>query len=89
MTTAKLTLSAEKDVIDIARKMAIAENTSISAMFVGFIKAKSRTRKPSFSSFAPNTRNAIELGRELGDSLPTDFDYKKELADAISEKYGV
>ena len=89
MTMSKLTLSAEKDVIDIARKMAIAENTSISAMFAGFIKAKNRTHKLNFSSFAPNTRNAIELGRELGDRLPADFDYKKELADAISEKYGV
>lgn len=89
MTLAKLTLSAEKDVIDIAKKMARAENTSISAMFSGFIKAKSQTGQIKLSTLAPNTQNAIKLGQELGKSLPVDFNYKKELADAISEKYGV
>ncbi|MCK4982570.1 MAG: hypothetical protein KAS17_06580 [Victivallaceae bacterium] len=89
MTIAKLTLSAERDIIDIAKKMASAENTSISAMFSGFIKAKSRTGKIKLSALAPNTRNAIKLGQELGKSLPVDFDYKKELANAISEKHGV
>ena len=89
MTTAKLTLSADKDVIDIARKLATEEDTSISAMFAGFIKAKSRTHKLNLANLAPNTKHAIELGQELSAKLPDDFDYKKELADAIAEKYGV
>jgi hypothetical protein len=69
--------------------MATAENTSISAMFSNFVKAKNRSYNFKLSRLAPNTRAAVKLGQELSEKLPENFDYKKELADAIAEKYGV
>ena len=42
MTMSKLTLTAPKEIIAMAEEQARRENTSISAMFVNFIKSKNR-----------------------------------------------
>jgi hypothetical protein len=44
-------------------------------------------KKVSASSNSGKTKGSILELRGMGGSAPTDFDYKKELADYLSEKY--
>ena len=85
METAKLTLRPTKEVIELAREMAKEDNTSITQMFSSFILSRNKQK---------NKRNEIPAG-PLTESLigivkvPADWDYKKEMEDILSEKYGL
>jgi hypothetical protein len=79
----KLTLSIEPSVVEKAKQMAEANNTSVSAMFSQFVESAATPRKQR-SKIGPLTRKlsgAIEL--------PSGKDYKELLADALADKYGV
>ena len=85
METAKLTLRPTKEVIELAREMAKEDNTSITQMFSSFILSRNKQK---------NKRKEIPAG-PLTESLtgivklPEDWDYKKEMEDIFSEKYGL
>lgn len=79
---AKLTLTIEKSVIEKAKKYARSEKRSLSDLIENYLKALIKD----------DTQNDIELTpivKSLKGSFkaPKDLDYKKELANKLSEKY--
>ncbi|MFA6715250.1 MAG: DUF6364 family protein [Victivallaceae bacterium] len=84
MTMTRLTLSADSDVVAKARKQAKMDGTSISAMFVNFIKAREVQRaSKTRPELGPLTKEATGMLK-----VPPDFNYKEALTDALIEKYG-
>lgn len=84
METAKLTLRPSKSVIELAHKMAIEDNTSITQMFSAFILARHQRKKDGkVIPVGPLTRSVLGSLR-----VPKDWDYKKEMEDILDEKYG-
>jgi uncharacterized protein DUF6364 len=82
MRTSKLTLSADKELIRQAKKLAAQNGTSVSAMFSGMLRAMGRAsglREPP----APLTRKATGLIR-----LPSAAEDERLLEDALAAKYG-
>ena len=85
METAKLTLRPTKEVINLAREMAKEDNTSITQMFSSFILSRSRQKhKQKEIPAGPLTESLIGIVK-----VPEDWDYKKEMEDIFSEKYGL
>lgn len=86
MTMSKLTLTAPKEIIAMAEEQARRENTSISAMFVNFIKSKNR-----FSAERYATREIAPITKSLTGivQLPKEFDEKDFMSDVLSEKHGL
>ena len=85
METAKLTLRPTKEVIELAREMAKEDNTSITQMFSSFILSRNRQKnKQKEIPAAPLTESLIGIVK-----VPEDWDYKKEMEDIFSEKYGL
>ena len=85
METAKLTLRPTKEVIDLAREMAKEDNTSITQMFSSFILSRNRQKnKHKEIPAGPLTESLIGIVK-----VPEDWDYKKEMEDIFSEKYGL
>ena len=60
MTMSKLTLTAPKEIIAMAEEQARRENTSISAMFVNFVKSKNRilSEQRAHREIAPITKSS-------------------------------
>ncbi len=83
MSVTKLTLSADKDLIRQAKKLAAEEGTSLSSMFSRFLQAVLRERRKS-EPIGPMTRAATGLGKLLAGK-----DYREVLTDALMEKYGL
>jgi hypothetical protein len=82
MKASKLTLSADKDLIRQAKKLAAQNGTSVSAMFSGMLRAMGH-RSKSQESPAPLTRKATGLVR-----LPSAVEDERLLEDALTAKYG-
>ena len=79
----KLTLSVDEVVLEQAKRLAEANNTSVSAMFSQFV------RSMAAGGGGPEEIGAL-TGRAAGMAkLPPGEDYKRLLAEALSEKYGV
>ena len=77
----KLTLTVEKEVIASAKVYAKQNGRSLSGLIENYLKAlvqKEATRV----DFSPKVK---ELMGSI--KLPKDFDYKKELSEAISKKH--
>ena len=83
MPTSKLTLSANKELIQKAKKLAAENGTSVSAMFAGLPRAMMRARGAQ-ELIGPLTRKATGLIR-----LSTEKEYKRLLEDALAAKYGI
>jgi hypothetical protein len=79
----KLTLSADRKVIEQARKLARENNTSISSMFARFIRMLAVRRK-SPRHIGPIARRAIGLV-----SLPKGKTSRDVLVDALVDRYGL
>jgi hypothetical protein len=82
MCVTKLTLSAEKEVIRQAKKLAAENGTTVSALFSNIIRAMGRTsggQEPP----APLTRKATGLIRLLPGAEDESL-----LEDALAAKYG-
>jgi len=83
MGASKLTLSADKEVIRLAKKIAKSEGTSVSALFSGYIRARARrvevTNKPG-----PLVRKLTGIM-----SASADLDERKVVDEALAEKYGL
>ena len=78
---AKLTLTLEDAVIDSAKKYARKNGKSLSTIVENYLKsiAAQENHAPQISSKIASMMGSIKL--------PDDFDYKKELGDALIEKY--
>jgi L-rhamnose isomerase len=87
MPTTKLTLSAEKEIIELARSQAKREGISISAMFSNFVRAKNRKIKKS--KYGPLTRQMLEIGNEASRKISKNKTDRELLEEALAEKYGV
>jgi len=85
--TTKLTLSIDSSVIAKARRISRHRRTSVSAMFSNFI-ASLEEESPEIQELPPITRRILEMGAKLP-QVPSDWDYRDELSDTLSEKYGV
>jgi len=81
MRLTKLTLSADRDLIKEAKKLAEKEGTSLSSMFSRFLQALLSGRRRRFKP-GPITRRATGLIK-----LPPGKSDRELLEDALSEKY--
>jgi hypothetical protein len=78
----KLTLSVEESVVEKAKRIANANNTSVSAMFSQFVESASaeRSHRPKIGPLTQKLSGIIKLPRGKG--------YKELLAESLAEKYG-
>ena len=79
---AKLTLNIDKDVARKAKVYAKKEGRSLSDLVENYLKLLTKNSAVEDSEYSPRVKAL--LGSV---SLPKDFDYKKELADALVNKY--
>ena len=85
--TTKLTLSVDPSVIAKARRISKHRHISISTMFSKFIILLAE-ESPLEQEMPPITRKVLEMSAKLP-QLPADWNYKDELSDILSERYGV
>ena len=88
MAMTKLTLSAEKDLINLAKKQAREDGISVSAMFAGFIRARSQRKKQKPLMPGLLTRKALKIGKQVSQSISRQSD-KELLEAALAEKYEI
>lgn len=86
MAMSKLTLTAPPEIISLAEEQAKIENTSISAMFVNFILAKTKlsAHRRTRQKVGPLTKSLTGIVK-----LPEAFDEKEFMSDVLIEKYGL
>ena len=78
----KLTLSAEEDIIQNAKRIAADHKTSVSALFARFVQAM-MNREWADKPVGPIARKATGVA-----NLPNDLTDKELLADALADRYG-
>jgi len=78
----KLTLSADREVIELAKRIAASENTSVSAMVAKMFRAVASCRS-TFEPLPPITAAASGLV-----SLSAETPDRELLEDALTERYG-
>ena len=83
MHTTKLTLSADKELVQEAKKLARQEGTSLSSMFARFLQAVLRGRRRKERP-GPLTGKATGLVK-----LPPHKSDRDLLEEVLSEKYGL
>jgi hypothetical protein len=79
---AKLTLNIDRNVVRKAKVYAKNEGRSLSDLVENYLKLLTKDLAVEVSDYTPRVKAL--LGSV---SLPKDFDYKKELSDAIAKKY--
>lgn len=82
----KLTLSADKDVIEKAKHLAEERGTSVSAMFSQFVRSASgstQADKRSLRGLPPITRRLAGIAK-----IPADKSYRELIEESIMEKHG-
>ena len=84
MTMAKLTLTAEADLISEAKHLATARKTSVSALFSSFVKSMTLPEAKNHHRLAPITQKATGLL-----DLNSRREPKEVLTEALLEKYGL
>lgn len=80
--TTKLTLSIEEKVIKTAKTYAQKKGRSLSSLVENYLMTLSSNNNNDLTKLSPRVkrlRGSIKL--------PTDFDYKKSVAESINEKY--
>lgn len=82
--TTKLTLTLDKNVIERAKRYAKKHGRSLSSIVENHFKALSEEKEESYKDdkitpLVRSMRGAFEL--------PDNFDYEKELTEALSKKY--
>ena len=83
----KLTLVMDDAVIYNAKKYAKKADTSLSSMVENYLKALANEKFKNNKNTSPKKLNSvIEKYRGII-SLPADYDYKKEIANYLLEKY--
>jgi len=79
---AKLTLNIDRDVARKAKVYAKKEGRSLSDLVENYLKLLTKNATVEDSEYTPRVKAL--LGSV---TLPKDFDYKKELVDALVKKY--
>jgi hypothetical protein len=79
---AKLTLSINKDVARRAKVYAKTKGRSLSDLVENYLKLLTKNTPVEETEYSPRVKSL--LGSV---NLPSDFDYKKELGDALVKKY--
>jgi hypothetical protein len=79
---AKLTLNIDRDIAHRAKVYAKKEGRSLSDLVENYLKLLTKNSPIEDSEFSPRVKAL--LGSV---TLPKDFDYKRELADALAKKY--
>ena len=77
----KLTLSVEKDVIERAKVYANKKGRSLSDLVESFLRSLVHKESDS-NELSPNVKKLLGSVK-----VQKNFDYKKELSDAITQKY--
>ncbi len=77
----KLTLSLDSKVIESAKRLSKKRGESLSKMVENYLIKISKPIKRN------DTKSSVLELRGMGGSVPKDFDYKKEIADYLMEKY--
>ncbi|MCF8360317.1 MAG: DUF6364 family protein [Prolixibacteraceae bacterium] len=79
----KLTLTIEQNIINQAKGYAKSKGRSLSELIENYLKAVLEDNKNTIelSPSIKNLKGAIKL--------PNNFDYKNELTNSLSEKYGL
>lgn len=85
---AKLTLKLDKNVIEKAKIFAAEHKHSLSFMVENYLKAVTSMEKKEANKEIKISEFVKSIGID-GVNLPEDFDYKKELTEILSQKYGV
>ena len=85
--TTKLTLSVDSSVIAKARRISKHRRTSVSALFSNYISSLEE-EIPEEDDYPPLTKRVLELGAKIP-QVPKNWDYRDELSDTLSQKYGV
>lgn len=76
----KLTLTIDKTVIEEAKAFAKEQGKSLSGIIENYLKTLPKEKKQD--ELSPNVKKLVGVVK-----LPPNFDYKKELEEAIAEKY--
>jgi hypothetical protein len=84
MTTVKLTLSAEKSIVDRAKRLAAENGTSVSSLFARLVSAMSQPTQEGNIPIGPLTQEATGLI-----TLPRNLSERQILEDALTEKYRI
>ncbi len=79
--TTKLTLTIEEKVIDSAKKYAQKKGKSLSHIVENYLKSVS-AKENKEGAISPKVLKLMGVIK-----LPEDFDYKKELGNALAKKY--
>jgi hypothetical protein len=79
---AKLTLSIDKEVARRAKVYAKNKGRSLSDLIENYLMLLTKNTPIEDTEYSPRVKSL--LGSV---TLPADFDYKKELADALTKKY--
>lgn len=78
----KLTLTIEQSIIEKAKKYARERERSLSDLIENYLKALTNEKEIDDNDLSPTVKQLRGSFK-----LPKDFDYKKELTDAIAKKY--
>lgn len=78
----KLTLNIDKDIVRKAKYYAKSEGRSLSDLVENYLILLTKNASIEESEFTPRVKSL--LGSV---TLPDDFDYKKEIADYLTNKY--
>jgi hypothetical protein len=94
MATTKLTLSVDKDTIDLAKQLASESNVSVSKLFKNFVKEKAgkRTKEDPILEKYKDVQIAPEILALTGilkGKYPEDMDYKDMKYEYLKDKYGL
>lgn len=76
----KLTLTIDKAVIEEAKAFAKEQGKSLSGIIENYLKTLPKEKKQD--GISPNVKKLVGVVK-----LPANFDYKKELEEAIAEKH--
>lgn len=79
----KLTLTIEQSVIEKAKKYARKKERSLSDLIENYLKALTKDEDSKLENELSSNLKSLKGSFKM----PTDFDYKKELTDRLSEKY--
>lgn len=80
----KLTLSAEGDVVVMAKELAKRQGQSVSALFATFVRSQYAQENRPLLKVGPMTKQALALGKSIQNSNATD---RELLEDALLERY--
>ena len=80
----KLTLSADGEVVAMAKDLAERQGQSVSALFANFIRSQYATEKRSSFKAGPMTKKALAIGKSIQNNKTTD---RELLEDALLDLF--